>query len=121
MLVQMMEYRHPAFRSKAVRFYTCRPDGLVRRTIQRRPSGQMPARLIRCVISATCLSGYTRPSWPTASFHAEPGSYAIASSSAPVIAHPTVNRTFRRGLAIDSRTPDINSTGGGYELVAATN
>ena len=56
MFVQMMEYRQPVAFSKAVRFCACRRDGFVRRTIQRRASGQLAARLSRWVISATCLS-----------------------------------------------------------------
>jgi len=62
MLVQMMEYRQPVARSKAVRFLARRRDGLVRRTIHRSPAGQYPARLSRRVTSATCLSCWTAPS-----------------------------------------------------------
>ena len=81
MFVQMMEYRHPVTRSKAVRFLACRRDGLVRRTIHRSPAGQRPARRIRWVIS---------------------GSSRIACSSASVMAQPQVKSTWRRGVARDS-------------------
>jgi pimeloyl-ACP methyl ester carboxylesterase len=55
---------------------------LTRRTIQRGPSGRFPARLIRCVISATALSSSMLPSWAMPGFHAEAGSCRIACSSA---------------------------------------
>jgi hypothetical protein len=77
----MMEYRQPVARSKAVRFLICRRDGLVRRTIHRRPSGQPAALLSRCVISATCLSSCTTPSWSTAVCQALAGSSPIACSA----------------------------------------
>ena len=80
MLVTMMEYRQPAARSKAVRFLDCRREGFVRRTIHRRPSARA-ARLIRWVISATCLSSCTTPSWSTAACQAAAGSRGIACSS----------------------------------------
>jgi hypothetical protein len=53
-----------------VRFLACRRDGLVRRTIHRRPGGQFPARLIRRVISATAVFSCTVPSWSTAACQA---------------------------------------------------
>ena len=98
----MMEYRQPVAFSKAVRFFACRRDGLVRRTIHRSPSGQPAARLVRWVISATCLSSCTTPSWSTAACQAA-GSSPIACSSASVIAQPQVNSTVRRREASDSR------------------
>ena len=103
MLVTMMEYRQPVARSKAVRFLACRRDGLVRRTIHRSPAGQFPARLSRWVISATCLSSCTTPSWSTAACQAAAGSSPIACSSASVIAQPQVNSTVRRREDSDSR------------------
>jgi hypothetical protein len=103
MFMQMIEYRHPVAFSKAVRFLACRRAGFVRRTIHRSPSGHRPARLIRCVISATCLSSCTSPSWSRPGCQAVAGSILIASSSAGVIIHPQVNGTVRRGVASDSR------------------
>ena len=103
MLVTMMEYRQPVARSKAVRFLACRRDGLVRRTIHRSPAGQPAARLSRWVISATCLSSCTAPSWSTAACQAAAGSSPIACSSASVIAQPQVNSTVRRRDDSDSR------------------
>jgi hypothetical protein len=47
MFVQMMAYRHPVARSKAVSFFAWRRAGLVRRTIHRKPCGQPAALLIR--------------------------------------------------------------------------
>jgi len=88
MFVQMMEYRQPVARSKAVRFLAWRRDGLVRRTIHRSAAGQRPARLSRWVISAMCLSSCTSPSWSTAACHAVAGSSPIASSSPAVIIQP---------------------------------
>ena len=41
----MMEYRQPVAFSKAVRFLACLREGLVRRTIHRKPCGQ-PAALV---------------------------------------------------------------------------
>ena len=103
MLVQMMEYRQPVSFSQAVRFLICRRDGFTWRTIHRRPSGQFSALVIRCVISATALSSPTLPSWAVPGFHAPAGRSLMASSSAAVIIHPQVNRTFRRGERRDSR------------------
>jgi hypothetical protein len=45
MFVTMIEYRHPVTFSWAVRFFICRRDGLVRRTIHRSPSGHPAARV----------------------------------------------------------------------------
>src|SRR5216683_5644467 len=103
MLVTMMEYRHPVARSKAVRFPACRREGLVRRTTHRSPEGHPAARLVRWVISATCLSSCTAPSWSTAACQAVTGSSLIACSSAPVMAQPQVNSTVRRLDDNDSR------------------
>ena len=103
MFVQMMEYRHPVARSKAVRFLACRREGLVRRTIHRSPAGQPAARPSRWVTSATCLSSCTAPSWSTAACQAAAGSSPIACSSAAVIAQPQVNSTVRRRDDSDSR------------------
>ena len=50
-----------------------RRDGLTRRAIQRKPSGQFPARLIRCVTSAISLSSSTVPSWAMPGFHVSRG------------------------------------------------
>jgi hypothetical protein len=69
MFVTMTEHRLPVARSKAVRFFICRHDGFVRRTIHRKPA----ARLSRWVISATCLSCCTMPSWSTTAHHAAAG------------------------------------------------
>ena len=99
----MMEYRQPVALSKAVRFLACRREGLVRRTIHRSPAGQPAARLIRWVISATCLSSCTAPSWSTAACQADAGSSLIACSSASVIIQPQVNSTVRRRDDSDSR------------------
>ena len=99
----MMEYRHPVARSKAVRFFICRRDGLVRRTIHRKPVGHPAARLIRWVISATCLSSCTVPSWSTAACQAAAGSIAMARSSAPVMAQPQLNSAVRHREESDSR------------------
>jgi signal transduction histidine kinase len=52
MLVTMMEYRQPVAFPKAVRLLACRRDGLVRRTIHRKPAGHAPARLSRWVTSS---------------------------------------------------------------------
>ena len=81
MFVQMMEYFQPVFFSRRSGSSVCRRDGFTRRTIHRRPAGQFPARLIRCVISATALSSSAPPSWPVPGFHASAGSSRIASSS----------------------------------------
>src|ERR1019366_378178 len=88
MFVQMMEYRHPVAFSQAVRFFACLREGFARRTIHRRPPGHLPARLIRCVTSATCLSFSATclsfsglPSWQIPGFQAEAGSILMASSS----------------------------------------
>ena len=86
-----------------MRFLICLRDGFTRRTIHRSPSGQFPARLIRPVISAACLSSSIRPSWPMPGFHAPAGTCRIASSSAAVIIQPQVNSRIRRGEDIDSR------------------
>ena len=99
----MIEYRQPVFFSKAVRLGICRRDGLVRRAIHRKPCGQSAARLVRWVISATAVSFCTVPSWSTACFHADAGSFLIAASSASVIIHPQVNSTVRRRVPNDSR------------------
>src|SRR3954470_5067721 len=45
-----------------------RRDGLTRRTIQRSPSGQFPALVIRPVTSATSLSSSALPSWAIPGF-----------------------------------------------------
>jgi hypothetical protein len=81
----------------------CRRDGFTRRAIQRSPSGQFPARLIRCVISATSLSSSMSPSWAIPGFHASAGSRMIAASSAAVIIQPQVNSTVFRGEDMASR------------------
>jgi hypothetical protein len=74
-----------------------------RRTVQRRPAAHFPARLIRWMISATCLFSSGWPCRSTPGFHASAGSWAMASSSVAVIAQPQVNSTCRRGEAIGSR------------------
>jgi len=99
----MIECRQPVFFSYAVRLAIWRRDGLTRRTIHRSPPGQFPARLIRRVISAACLSCSIAPSCPMPGFHAAAGTCPMASSSAAVIIQPQVNSTLRRGHDIDSR------------------
>jgi hypothetical protein len=76
------------FQRPQVRFLAWRRDGLVRRTIHRRPAGQPAARDSRWVVSATCLSSCTAPSWSSPACQVAAGSSRIACSSVPVMAQP---------------------------------
>jgi hypothetical protein len=75
-----MEYRQPVARSKAVRFLAYRRDGPGAAYDPPQPGGQAAARLSRWVISATCLSCCTAPSWFTAPCQPVAGSSLIACS-----------------------------------------
>ena len=83
----------------------CRRDGFTRRTIQRSPSGQFSALVIRPVISAASLSSSVLPSWAVPGFHAPAGSSRMASSSAGMIVQPQVNSMVLRGEDRPSRWP----------------
>jgi hypothetical protein len=103
MFVQVMEYFQPAFFSKAVMFFLWRRDGFTRRAMNRSPSGQSSALLMRWVISAQSLSSSSPPSWSRPGCQALPGRAAIASSSAGRMVQPQVNSIVMRFVDRESR------------------